>query len=286
MDAAADHRDYELAARFRDRLRAIERISERQTVLRGARSDEDCIAVAVEAGRAMAAVLSIRQGRVMAMETHELEGVAGLDAAACLGAFLPQYYANVTSIPRRLLVSDDIEDREVFEEFLAEQRGRSGRGARSQTWRRPAADRSGCRRPRWLRLRQQRIVDDYGRRQDRGAGSMISQPVMQLPAPPRRIECYDISNTMGTNSVGSMVVSRNGETGARRELPSSSGSRPSRVPTTFASSRGDPAVAASGRLGPRDDGPEADVPVLDPAGPTAPNERPRRTPRGVMELWT
>ena len=86
MDAAADNRDYELAARFRDRLRAIERISERQTVLRGARSDEDCIAVAVEAGRAMAAVLSIRQGRVMAMETHELEGVAGLDAAACLGA--------------------------------------------------------------------------------------------------------------------------------------------------------------------------------------------------------
>ena len=123
MDTAADNRDYELAARFRDRLRAIERISERQTVLRGARSDEDCIAVAVEAGRAMAAVLSIRQGRVMGMETHELEGVAGLDAAACLGGFLPQFYASVTSVPRRLLISDEIEGRAVLEEFLAEQRG-------------------------------------------------------------------------------------------------------------------------------------------------------------------
>src|SRR5215472_7231528 len=109
MDGAADRRDYELAARFRDRLRAIERISERQTVLRGAGASEDSVAVAVEAGRAMVAVLSVRQGRVMAMETHELEGVGDLDASSCLSGFLPQYYATVTSIPRRVLLSDAIE---------------------------------------------------------------------------------------------------------------------------------------------------------------------------------
>src|SRR5215469_10856903 len=111
MDHAAGERDYELAARFRDRLRAIERISERQTVLRGGRWDEDCVAVAVEAGRAMAAVLSVREGRVMAMETHELEGVADLDASACLSGFLPQFYANVTSFPRRVLVSHVVDGR-------------------------------------------------------------------------------------------------------------------------------------------------------------------------------
>ena len=208
MDSAADRRDYELAARFRDRLRAIERISERQTVLRGARSDEDCIAVAVEAGRAMAAVLTIRQGRVMAMETHELEGVTGLDAAACLAGFLPQYYASVTSIPRRLLVSDDIEGRAVFEEFLAGQRGgpvevhvpQRGDARRLVA---QAAETA------LVALRQQRIVDDYDAAKTEALLDDLATR-LQLPAPPRRIECYDISNTMGTNSVGSMVVFEEG----------------------------------------------------------------------------
>ncbi|HYL70860.1 MAG TPA: GIY-YIG nuclease family protein, partial [Candidatus Dormibacteraeota bacterium] len=123
MDGAAERRDYELAARFRDRLRAIERIAERQTVLRGSTADEDCIAVALEAGRAMGAVLNVRRGRVMAMETHELEGVADLDAAQCLRGFLPQYYANVTSVPRRVLLGSDVEDAAVIADFLSEQRG-------------------------------------------------------------------------------------------------------------------------------------------------------------------
>src|SRR6202035_4252318 len=123
-------------------------------------SDLDCIAVAVEAGRAMAAVLSIRQGRVMAMETHELEGVAGLDAAACLSGFLPQYYANATSIPRRVLASEDIDERQVLEEFLSEQRGGPvevhvpHRGD-SRRLIEQAAETA------LVALRQQRIVDDY-----------------------------------------------------------------------------------------------------------------------------
>src|SRR5207302_7834810 len=81
MEGAATRRDYELAARHRDRLRAIDRIAERQTVLRGRRADEDCVAVAVEGGRAMAAVLSARQGKVIDMDTHELEGVTDVSAA-------------------------------------------------------------------------------------------------------------------------------------------------------------------------------------------------------------
>ncbi|MGA8014943.1 MAG: UvrB/UvrC motif-containing protein [Candidatus Dormiibacterota bacterium] len=72
MDEAAAALDYELAARFRDRLRAIDRIAERQDVLSGRRGDHDAVAVAVEAGRGMAGVLSVRAGRVIGMETHEV----------------------------------------------------------------------------------------------------------------------------------------------------------------------------------------------------------------------
>ena len=208
MDHAADERDYELAARFRDRLRAIERISERQTVLRGGRWDEDCVAVAVEAGRAMAAVLSVREGRVMAMETHELEGVADLDASACLSGFLPQFYANVTAVPRRLLLSHPVEDAELLGEVLSEQRG-SGvevhvpqRGDSRALVERAAET-------ALVALRQQRIVDDYDEAKTEALLEDLASR-LGLTAPPQRIECYDISNTMGTNSVGSMVVFEDG----------------------------------------------------------------------------
>ena len=275
MDAAAGNRDYELAARFRDRLRAIERISERQTVLRGARSDEDCIAVAVEAGRAMAAVLSIRQGRVMAMETHELEGVAGLDAAACLSGFLPQYYANATSIPRRVLASEDIEERQVLEEFLSAQRGgpvevHVPKRGDSRRLIEQAAETA------LVALRQQRIVDDYDAAKTEALLDDLATR-LQLPAPPRRIECYDISNTMGTNSVGSMVVFEEGRpaTASYRHF----GIKTVEGSNDFASIE-ETLRRRFRRLGPRDGGPDSDVPVLDPAGANGTNERPRRAPRG------
>jgi excinuclease ABC subunit C len=272
MDAAADHRDYELAARFRDRLRAIERISERQTVLRGARSDEDCIAIALEGGRAMVAVLSIRQGRVMGMETHELEGVAGLDAAACLGGFLPQYYASVTSIPRRLLVSDETEGRALLEEFLAEQRGGpvevhvpqrgDGRQLIAQ-----AAETA------LVALRQQRIVDDYDSAKTEALLDDLATR-LQLSGPPRRIECYDISNTMGTNSVGSMVVFEEG-----RPAPAHYrhfGIKTVEGANDFASIE-ETLRRRFRRLGPRGDAEDGDVPVLDPAGANGSEQRARRT---------
>jgi excinuclease ABC subunit C len=274
MDAAAEGRDYELAARFRDRLRAIERISERQTVLRGVRADEDCIAVVVEAGRAMAAVLSIRQGRVMGMETHELEGVTGLDAAACLAGFLPQYYGSVTSVPRRLLVSDDVEGRAVLEAFLAEQRGgpvevhvpQRGDARRLVA---QAAETA------LVALRQQRIVDDYDAAKTEALLDDLATS-LQLPAPPRRIECYDISNTMGTNSVGSMVVFEEG-----RPAPASYrhfGIKTVEGANDFASIE-ETLRRRFRRLAPRDEAGEDDVPVLDPAGANGAEQRPHRTPR-------
>jgi excinuclease ABC subunit C len=274
MDAAADGRDYELAARFRDRLRAIERISERQTVLRGARADEDCIAVVVEAGRAMAAVLSIRQGRVMGMETHELEGVTGLDAAACLGGFLPQYYGNVTSVPRRLLISDDVEERALLEAFLADQRGGPvevhvpQRGDSRQLVAQAAET-------ALVALRQQRIVDDYDAAKTEALLDDLATS-LQLPAPPRRIECYDISNTMGTNSVGSMVVFEEG-----RPAPAHYrhfGIKTVEGANDFASIE-ETLRRRFRRLAPRGEGGEEDIPVVDPAGANGAEQRARRPPR-------
>ena len=208
MEEAAGSLDFELAARFRDRLRAIERIAERQKMLTGARTDEDCVAVALEGGRAMVALLSIRRGRVMAMETHELEGVTDLSAGECLSGFVPQYYGSAPTVPRTVVVSDPIDDAPVVAEFLAEQRG--GPVALQHARRgRPRELVEQARATALSALRQQRIVDDFDAERTEALLVDLAER-LHLPGPPRRIECYDISNTMGTNSVGSMIVFEDG----------------------------------------------------------------------------
>jgi excinuclease ABC subunit C len=156
----------------------------------------------------MVALLSVRRGRVMAMETHELEGVAGRQAGECLAGFVPQYYGSAPTVPRTIVVSDTIDDRAVIEEFLVEQRGgpvtlraaQRGRGRELVEQARATA---------LSALRQRRIVDDFDAARTEALLVDLADR-LGLPGPPRRIECYDISNTMGTNSVGSMIVFEDG----------------------------------------------------------------------------
>ena len=208
MEDAAHHLDYEKAARYRDRLRSVERVAEKQKMLRGTREDQDCVAVALDGGRGMVAVFSVREGRVAGMETHELEGVAELGPAECLGSFVAQFYGSAPLIPRTILLSDEIEDHDVLADFLAEQRGgpvdlrAPQRGALRQLA-------EQARETASVAMRQQRIKEDFDA--ERSASLLTDlQQQLDLPELPRRIECYDISNTMGTNSVGSMVVFEDG----------------------------------------------------------------------------
>jgi excinuclease ABC subunit C len=208
MDQSAQHLDYEMAARYRDRLRAVERVAEKQKMLRGNREDQDCVAVALDGGRGMAAVFAVREGRVTGMETHELEGVADLTPGECLGSFVSQFYGSAPRIPRAILLSDEVEEPQVLADFLSEQRGATvelrvpQRGAMRQLV-------EQARETALVAIRQQRIKEDYDSERSEALLADL-QDKLDLPDPPRRIECYDISNTMGTNSVGSMVVFEDG----------------------------------------------------------------------------
>ena len=279
MEDAAGRLDFELAARFRDRLRAIDRIAERQKMLTGSRSDQDCVAVALEGGRAMVALLAVRRGRVLGMETHELEGITDLSAGECLSGFVPQYYSNAPSLPRTILVSDELEDAAVIEEFLAEQRGGPVdlRHARRGTGRELVEQ---ARTTALSALRQRRIVDDFdSERTDALLVDLAER--LRLPAPPRRIECYDISNTMGTNSVGSMIVFEDG-----RPRPSHYrhfGIRTVEGTDDFASMEETLRRRFARLLRSRAEGATSeDIPVDDPAGSNG-EVRPRAEPEDAAE---
>jgi excinuclease ABC subunit C len=208
MAEAAAALDFELAARFRDRLRAIDRIAERQDVLTGRRGDHDAVAVAVEAGRGMAAVLTVRAGRVIGMETHEVEGVADRTPAECLGAFLSQFYGGAPQIPRTILISAAAEGLDDIADFLSGERGAPVHVRVPQRGElRRLVERAG--ETALAALRQRRIVEDFDAERTEALLGDLAQR-LELPGPPARIECYDISNTMGTNSVGSMVVFEDG----------------------------------------------------------------------------
>ncbi|HZB97572.1 MAG TPA: excinuclease ABC subunit UvrC, partial [Candidatus Sulfotelmatobacter sp.] len=208
MDHAAARLEFELAARYRDRLRAIERLSQRQKVLGGARSDEDCLGIGLEGGRGMVGMLSVREGKVVAMETHEIEGAAGLEVGEVLSAFLTQYYGSATVIPPRVLIGEDLPDAAEVADFLSGQRGRGvelrvarrgrGRGLVEQ-----------ARDSALAALRQRRIVEDFDAERTETILADLADR-LGLAEAPSRIECYDISNTMGTNSVGSMIVFEDG----------------------------------------------------------------------------
>ena len=208
MSDAAERTDFELAARHRDRLRAIDRIAERQTVLTGARADEDAVGLAQEAGRTMVAVLAVRRGRVVTMETHELEGAADESVAVCLSGFISQFYGAAPVVPRTILVGEVIDDEATVVDLLAEQRGGPvGIKVAQRGNPRRLVQQAG--ETALAALRQKRIVEDFDNERTATLLADLAER-LDLAAPPRRIECYDISNTMGTNSVGSMVVFEDG----------------------------------------------------------------------------
>ena len=209
MQEAADKLEYEAAARYRDRLDAMERMAERQKVLAMGRYDQDLFGLARADGQGSVRVFSVREGRLSGSENFDLVGL-GKDQsnADILNAFVSQYYANATHIPKEVFVPEILPDRELIEQWLTERRGSivtvrvPQRGKQRELLEQAAANAAET-------MRQMRIKLDYDAER---TASLLNdlQARLQLPALPVRIECYDISNIQGKYPVGSMVVFEEG----------------------------------------------------------------------------
>ncbi|MEA2683589.1 MAG: excinuclease subunit [Chloroflexota bacterium] len=208
MQEASDRLEFERAARFRDRLQALDRVAQQQTVITQAARDTDVLGLSRSATGAVVAVLTVRRGQVLGSEAFELEGATEGEETEVLNGFVGQFYADATSLPREILLPVEVADAATLSEFLT-----SRRGARVEV----AVPRRGA-RVRLLEmarknaeeaLRQATIKKDYD---DERSEKLLSdlQDALRMDRLPRRIECYDISNLMGTNPVGSMVVFEDG----------------------------------------------------------------------------
>ncbi len=204
MNAAAERMEYERAGFLRDQIRAIEAVSERQVTATTRPADEDVFALARAGDDAMAQALFVRGTKMVGADSFSVDGSAGETDAEVIGSFLKQFYESATYVPRTVVVPWPIPEQELVESWLTERRGSRVRviaPRRGEKRRLVAMAEENAREA--LAMERVRWLADAGK--TRQAMDEL-QEEMNLPSPPRRIECYDISNIQGTSSVGSMVV--------------------------------------------------------------------------------
>ncbi len=202
QDAAA--LDFESAARLRDQVRQVERIIERQRITSSKMEDHDVIALARQQETADMQILFIRGGMVIGRKDFFLEDVAETSDEELCTAFLQRFYHKDGIIPKKIMMPLDLQERSILESWLSERRGCPvqlltpkrglGRGLICLAQENAESALSGH-----LRIRA-----------GGEAQLILLQEMLQLKRLPRRIEGYDISNIMGTNAVGSMVVFEEG----------------------------------------------------------------------------
>jgi excinuclease ABC subunit C len=209
MRQAADGLRYEEAARYRDRLEAIETMAQRQKMQALGKLDQDLFGLARSDGHAMVKVFNVRDGQLSGSENFELAGIDPAQSDAdVLNAFVPQYYTSATHIPREIFVPGVLADGAIMEQWLSERRGTRvsvhvpQRGKQRELLAQAAVNAEET-------MRTLRIKLDYDA--ERTASLLQDlQRQLALPSLPERIECYDISNIHGKHPVGSMVVFEQG----------------------------------------------------------------------------
>lgn len=210
MGEAADSLNFERAAVLRDQLNSIERVVEKQKVITGDQSDSDVLALARADGEACVQIFFIRNGKLMGREYFILEGTEEITDNEVIGEFLKQFYSEAATIPDRVLLPNEVEEAQIIQQWLNTKRG----GEKMQMF----VPKAGSTSDELVQMATENAVEtlqalrsqwEADKNKQTQALSEL-QNALQLTEPPNRIECYDISNTQGTSSVGSMVVFEQG----------------------------------------------------------------------------
>jgi excinuclease ABC subunit C len=206
MEKASEEMRFEKAAALRDQLKAIQSIIERQKIVFATDYlDSDVLAMARSNGEACVQIFFIRGGKLIGREYFILEGTEDEADTEVMEQFITQFYTEAATIPQQVMLPQEIEEAKIISQWLRSKRG----GEKVEFF----VPKEG--QPRELvqmatenatetlqALRTQWQADTH--KQEQALAEL--QQALNLPEPPNRIECYDISNTQGTAIVGAMVV--------------------------------------------------------------------------------
>jgi excinuclease ABC subunit C len=198
MEQAAQLLEFERAARLRDQIHGIKAIHSTQSMTRNTSHDIDAVALASNAGQHCVSIVFVRGGRNLG-STNFFPRAGLAENGELLSGFLGQYYLS-REAPGEILISEPVEDADLLEATLSEKMQRTVRM------------RSSIRgvRARWLEMARTNAALGLQMRQATEATTVEQLQALatdlSLTAPPARIECFDVSHTMGERTVASCVV--------------------------------------------------------------------------------
>ncbi len=198
MQSASDRLDFELAARYRDEIRMLQKVLSGQAIEKSGARDADIVAAVEKEGVWGVTLAMVRGGRHLGDRSFFPQNASGSDAATVVGAFLAQHYA-VQPVPVRV-VADAVDDPETLAETL------SALAERTVT----VLTRPQGEAKLWLEMARKNAelavaVRLTAQATQEARGAALSE-FLALEAPVARIECFDISHTMGEATVASCVV--------------------------------------------------------------------------------
>lgn len=208
MQQASDQLEFEKAVEYRELLFSVQKIAQKQKITDTDGEDRDILAVAKDMEDAVVQVFFIRGGRLIGRDHFYLKHVEGETKAEILSSFIKQFYAGTPYIPSLLMIQEEVEDLELLEEWLTKKRGHKvyiripKKGSKEklvELARKNAA--------LVLNTDKERLKREEGR--TIGAVKELEQ-LLGLTGLVR-MEAYDISNTSGFASVGSMIVYEKGK---------------------------------------------------------------------------
>ena len=209
MLTSSEKLDFEKAAELRDMMNSLIALQEKQLMDSTNTDNRDIIAFARGIDSVVVQIFFIRLGKIVGREHFLIEDPYGATDEEIISDFMKQFYMGAAFVPKEILTETMPEDSEVLEEFLSEKAGKKVKIIVPQK-----GEKSHL-----MSLVRKNALDMVSKYQDSYESKMKSnllaleklQETINLKKIPRRIECYDISNISGVESVGSMVVFENGE---------------------------------------------------------------------------
>ncbi len=205
MTKASEELNFEKAAAIRDQLKAIDFITNKHKAVGKSMTDHDVIALARDERDATVQIMFIRNGKLIGSDSRTIDNTEGESDAVVLEQFISQFYAATASIPRELILPNEVEEARILERWLSDKRASS-----KVTIHVPQR---GDKR-KLVELAQENALESLqmmraqyeadSTKQEQALAEL--QEALTLPRIPNRIECFDISTTQGTAIVASRVV--------------------------------------------------------------------------------
>lgn len=207
MNESSAELNFEMASKYRDFYRALSTISERQKVTETAGEDMDIIAMSKGHTAIVMQVFLMRQGKIVEREHFIIKNDYIETNKEIMSSFIKQFYLDIMYVPKEILIEIEPDDLATINEFLNQKRGSKVLVHEPKLGRKKELVNMALTNANDMRIKYEKQVEKKDRKKSAGINQL--KEILNMPEI-KRIECYDISNTSGVQSVGSMVVFEDG----------------------------------------------------------------------------